>query len=205
MRWLFILLLAGIAIESARASRKSLEQQTLAQTPLGQVQPRRRDRRWLRWLTVLSAWVFGMATLVGVVDQVWGPFWPTSPTVESDNPDRLPLYVPVKIGNESMIWRLYNVQVACAVDKLRGGNIAEDRDLNITLIPYIETSSSHPFTCSSLLNISPRPTETAAKMQIFITWTWNFRFRVYRQTKSWCLNWDTRANPPQWRIGCAFP
>lgn len=70
----------------------------------------------LRWFRV-AKWgvsaVFGVAAAVGLVDQFWGPIWPTAPDIEVGAPSSDgPFSVPFEVKNKSVLFPDYILDFA---------------------------------------------------------------------------------------------
>ena len=171
-------------------------------TPKQTLTPTPTRLRWFRAAKWGGSALFAVAGAVGLVDQFWGPIWPTAPDIEVGAfSSSGPLSVPFQVTNASILFPLHHLQLKCGIDFLRnsqGGGL-----YNLTIEASGENNlgapDSRPYKCAQIFRFGSKIHFIAGRIYVWGSYETPI-FGKYA-FKSAPFTWDATADPPRWLKG----
>lgn len=153
----------------------------------------------VKWAAIFVAGVLG---LVASIVAIWGPVWPTKPSIDVGPPSSEgPFSVSFQVTNASVLFPLQHLTLLCGIyyihtdhhQSMEGGFSLTAGGDN-TLPP----GESRPYKCESILNFG------GARIigeRITIRGTYDLPVFGHFKFESAAFNWDSNSNPPRWVRG----
>ncbi|MDA8247590.1 MAG: hypothetical protein M0Z28_00270 [Rhodospirillales bacterium] len=133
--------------KSKKKPRTAQRKITLPPTPPPPIKP----SGWHAWklLKLICAIFIGGMGLSASIDQIWGPFWPTTPNIyPASNDPGSPFSLPFSISNKSILFSYTSVVADCLIDKveINGQTIISNSQIAFRM-DDIQAGESSNFRC----------------------------------------------------------
>ena len=123
---------------------------------------------------IIGGVVFALGILVAI-NGLWGPVWPTEPTVSLSGTDiQNPFSYPLSIGNRSLLFPMKNVLGGCDIIHMNVGNSSMTFD-NVKVITGAtsEITWQHPYNVSCGIQV-PLNSITKLNMELVLDYEQSF-------------------------------